>query len=59
MFSAAPTGSKRRKVSRTVINSKGEEITEEVWEEEPPTGNITGKADPEEGVDLLGTHMHC
>lgn len=31
----AATGSKRRKITRTVINSKGEEVTEEVWEEEP------------------------
>ena len=28
------TGTKRRKVMRTTINDRGEEVTEEVWEEE-------------------------
>lgn len=30
----AATGKKRRKVAHTSINNKGEEVTEEVWEEE-------------------------
>ena len=45
------SGSKRRKVTRTIINSKGEEVTEEVWEEEgqPASDDIPDRPSSQRG----------
>lgn len=54
LFSAV-TGTKRRKITRTSYTDKGEEITEEVWEEDTANEdkNRAGSAVPSGGKDSL------
>ena len=53
----AATGVKRRKVTQTVINDKGEEVTEEIWEEEPGSSPpVDERAD--ESQDGGSQHSH-